>query len=59
MLNYFKVMDPTMDQIVNMGFSPPKGSQNLSLEDDKNLYLNAQDTHVIINAQDYLLQVQN
>jgi hypothetical protein len=43
-------MDPTMEQIVDMGFSPPKGSQNLSLEDEKNLFLNAQATHVIVNA---------
>jgi hypothetical protein len=50
MLNYFWVMDPTMEQIVDMGFSPPKDSQNLSLEYEKNLYLNAQATHVIINA---------
>jgi hypothetical protein len=50
MLNYFWVMDPTMEQIVYMGFAPPKDSQNLSLEDEKNLYLNAQATHVIVNA---------
>jgi hypothetical protein len=50
MLNYFWVMDPTMKQIVDTGFSPPKDIQNLSLEDEKNLYLNAQATHVIVNA---------
>jgi hypothetical protein len=50
MLNYFQVMDPTMEQIVDMGFSPPKDSQNLSLEDEKNLYLNAQASYVIVNA---------
>jgi hypothetical protein len=33
-----------------MGFSPPKDTQNLSLEDETNLYLNAQATHVIVNA---------
>jgi hypothetical protein len=43
-------MDPTMEQIVDVSFSPPKDSQNLSLEDEKNLYLNAQATHVIVNA---------
>jgi hypothetical protein len=43
-------MDSTMEQIVDMGFSPPKDSQNLYLEDEKNLYLNAQSTHVIVNA---------
>jgi hypothetical protein len=43
-------MDPTMEQIVDTSFSPPKDSQNLSLKDEKNLYLNAQATHVIVNA---------
>jgi hypothetical protein len=43
MLNYFWIMDPTMEQIVDISFSPPKDSQNLS-------YLNAQATHVIVNA---------
>jgi hypothetical protein len=50
MLNYFWIMDPTMERIVDTGFSPPKDSQNLSLEDEKNFYLNAQATHVIVNA---------
>jgi hypothetical protein len=50
MLNYLRVMDPTMEQIVDMGFSPPKDTQNLSLEDERNLYLNAQATHVILYA---------
>jgi hypothetical protein len=39
-----------MERIVYMGFSPPKDTQNLSLEDERNLYLNAQSTHVIVNA---------
>jgi hypothetical protein len=43
-------MDPTMEQIVDTCFSPPKDSENLSLEDEKKLYLNAQATHVIVNA---------
>jgi hypothetical protein len=43
-------MNPTMEQIVDMGFSPPKDSKNLSLEDEKNLFLNAQAIHVIVNA---------
>jgi hypothetical protein len=50
MLNYFRVMDPSMERIADVGFSPPKDTQNLSLEDEKNLYLNAQATHVIVNA---------
>ena len=40
MLNYFRVIDPCMERIVDMGFSPPKDTQNLSLEDEKNPYLN-------------------
>jgi hypothetical protein len=50
MLNYFWVIDPSMERIVDAGFSPPKDTQNLSLEDEKNLYLNAQATHMIVNA---------
>jgi hypothetical protein len=40
MLNYFRVME----RIVDTGFSPPNDSQDLSLEDEKNVYLNAQAT---------------
>jgi hypothetical protein len=54
MLNYFRVMDPIIERIVDAGFSPPKDGRNLSLEDEKNLYLNAQATHVIEQCS-YLL----
>ena len=37
MLNIFRDMDPNLERIVDMGFSPPKDSQELSLEDKKNL----------------------
>jgi hypothetical protein len=43
-------MDPTMEQNVDTSLSPLKDSQNLSLEDEKNLHLNAQATHVIVNT---------
>jgi hypothetical protein len=46
----FCVMDPTMERIVVIGFSPPKDTKNLSLEDERNLYLNVQANHVIVNA---------
>ena len=39
MLNIFRDMDPNLERIVDMGFSPPKDSQELSLEDEKNSYL--------------------
>src|SRR3954462_8496050 len=49
-LNYFRVIDPCMERIVDMGFSPPKDTQNLSLEDEKNSYLNAQASNVLVDA---------
>ena len=39
MLNLFTDIDPILKSIVDMDFSPPKDSQKLSLEDDKNSYL--------------------
>ena len=39
-----------MEQIVDIGFSPPMDSQNLSCEDEKNLYLNAQASNVLVNT---------
>src|SRR3954464_2523823 len=50
LLNYFRVIDPCMERIVDMGFSPPKDTQNLSLEDEKNSYLNAQASNVLVDA---------
>src|SRR3954463_608670 len=50
MLNYFRVIDPVYERIVDMGFSPPKDTQNLSLEDEKNSYLNAQASNVLVDA---------
>ena len=50
MLSHFRAMDPNMERIVDIGFSPPMDSQNLSFKDEKNLYLNAQASNVIVNA---------
>ena len=50
MLNLFRVMDPNLERIVDMGFSPPKDPQILSLEDEKNSYLNAQASNVLFDA---------
>src|ERR1041385_5882041 len=50
MLNYFRAIDPCLERIVDMGFSPPKDTQNLSLEDAKNSYLNAQASNVLVDA---------
>jgi hypothetical protein len=41
MLNHFRGMDPNIERILDMGFSPPKDSQNLYLEEKKNSYLNS------------------
>ncbi|KAE8794177.1 zinc knuckle family expressed [Hordeum vulgare] len=43
-------MDPNLERIVDMEFSPPKDSQSISLEDDKNSYLNAQASNVLFDA---------
>src|ERR1043165_5292985 len=50
MLNYFRFIDPCMEKIVDMGFSPPKDTQNLSLEDEKKSYLNAHASNVLVDA---------
>jgi len=42
MLNLFRVMDPNMERIVDMGFSRPMDSKDLSWEDDENLCLDEQ-----------------
>src|SRR4051812_40560847 len=43
-------LTPCMERIVDMGFSPPMNTQNLSLEDEKNFYLNAQASNVLVDA---------
>ena len=50
MLNLFRAMDPNLKRIVDMGFSPPKDPQRLSLEDEKNSYLNAQASNMLFDA---------
>jgi hypothetical protein len=50
MLNYFQGMDQNKERILDMGFSPPKDSQSLSLEEKKNSYLNSQDTNVLFDV---------
>ena len=50
MLNLFRVMDANLERIVDMGFSPPKDPQRLSLEDEKNSFLNAQASNVLFEA---------
>ena len=50
MLNYFRDFSPILERIVDMGFSPPKDPKKLSLEDEKNSYLNAHATNVILDV---------
>ena len=47
MLNYFRDIDPYIEQILDMGFSPPKDPKRLSLEDEENSYLDAQASKVV------------
>ena len=41
MLSYFRVLDPNIERIIDIGFSPPKDYGSMSLEDEKNLSLDA------------------
>jgi hypothetical protein len=50
MLNHFRGMDPNIERILDMGFSLPKDSQNLSLEEEKNSYLNSRATNVFFDV---------
>ena len=50
MLNSFRVINPNRERILDMGFSPPKDPKRLSLEDEKNSYLDAQASKAIFMA---------
>ena len=50
MLNLFRDMGSNLESIVDMGFSPPKDSQELSLEDEKNSYLDTLASNGLICA---------
>jgi hypothetical protein len=50
MLNHFRAIDPCLERVVDMSFSPPKDPQRLSIEDEKNSYLNAQASNVLFDA---------
>ena len=55
MLIHFRDMDPNLERIVDIGFSPPMDFKNLSCEDEKNLYLDAQASNVLVNALSYVV----
>ena len=41
MLSHLRVLDPNIERILDIGFSPPKDYESMPLEDEKNLYLDA------------------
>ena len=41
MFNLFRDIDRILKSVVDMGFSPPKDYESTTLEDEKNLYLDA------------------
>ena len=55
MLIHFRDMDPNLESIVDIDFSPPMDFENLSCEDEKNLYLDAQASNVLVNALSYVV----
>jgi hypothetical protein len=50
MLNHFHDMDPNIERILDMSFSPPKDSRNLSLGEKENSYLEAQASNVLVDC---------
>ena len=55
MLNYFRVMDPNIEIFLDMDFFLPMDYQNLSLEDEKNLYLNSLVSKVFLHVVSYVV----
>jgi hypothetical protein len=49
MVNNFCDLDPNIERILDMVFSPPKDSQNLSLEEKKISYLNSRASNVLVD----------
>ena len=41
MLSHLRVLDPNIECILDIGFSPPNDYESTTLEDEKNLYLDA------------------
>ena len=41
MLSHLRVMDPNIERILDIGFSTPNDYESMTLEDEKNLYLDA------------------
>ena len=39
MFSHLRVLDPNIERILDIGFSPPKDCESKTLEDEKNLYL--------------------
>src|SRR3954471_13922082 len=55
MLSHFRVIDPNIERILDMGLSPPKDPQNLSLEEETNSYLEAQASNVLVNVVSFVV----
>src|SRR4051812_43525300 len=55
MLSHFRAIDPNIERILDMGLSPPKDPQNLSLEEKTNSYLEAQASNVLVNVVSFLV----
>ena len=55
MLSHFRVIDPNIERILDMGLSPPKDPQNLSLEEKTNSYLEAQASNVLVNVVSFVV----
>jgi hypothetical protein len=50
MLNHIRDIDPNIERNSDMGLSPPKDSQSLSLKEKRNSYLNSRATNVLFDV---------
>jgi hypothetical protein len=48
MLSNLRTLCPNIERFLDVGFSPPMDLQNLSIEDEKNLHLEAQVSNEIL-----------
>src|SRR5664279_5371619 len=57
MLCKLRALCPYIERFLDVGFSPPVDPQNLSLEDDKNLYLEAQVYNEFLRSMSFAVYV--
>jgi hypothetical protein len=57
MLSNLWTLCPNIERFLDLGFSPPMDLQNLSIEDEKNLHLEAQVSNEILLSVSFIVYV--